>query len=231
MDISLEIITLDPIQQIFHDQPELIELFAKHDDERADVWSGEIDPTGEFSYVIYYEYDVMGKIARKLYFKYIPVIRYDYRTVVEKLESKAFSLSNLTTGVIYVYGENKVHQRTDESLLYDDWDEYECGIHSIKLFNVFIDKIRQEKIDRDNYDATITKQKQIKDDRDSWEIPRLRRIEIPTYGEHLENARKSFLKYLKNQTISSQPIPEGTDIKCGLVRKSESIIKQNGEAE
>jgi hypothetical protein len=151
---------MDKIQQLFLQQPELVELLAKHGDRRSYTWSGEVDPTGTFSFIITYEFSPYSwdKITKKMYFKYLPVIEQDYRSVMIELRDKAYELTSCgCDGVHCVYEESKVVDkngvlRTEDSLLHSDRERYGTGIHSWNLFQKFIEQLKEEQVRLDNLD-------------------------------------------------------------------------------
>jgi len=154
---------MDPIQTLFSEHNELVELFARHGDQLSHEWSGEVDPTGKFSYVITYKYWGYSPITKVMYFKYLPVIEQNYRIVMMQHRDESYELTPQSNdGVTFVYGQSKVYNeqgelRSEDSLLYHDRDVYATGILSWGLFEKLVQQIRDERVELDNADPVYDK--------------------------------------------------------------------------
>jgi hypothetical protein len=162
----------DPIQQLFSQQPELVELFVKHRDRRTtDTWSGEIDKTGTFSFIITYSCSSIWKVTLKIYFKYLPVINANSLRTVCDLNEHAYKISeseseSIYDGNIYVYDHEESKDddkyngynmlKTEEELLHSERVGRRVRILSWDLFQNMFQRIRDERAEIVSQPESVT---------------------------------------------------------------------------
>jgi len=110
----------DPVQKLFLEKPELIELCAKYEYQGVEEWSGKADATGDVSFTITFKYSTIFKerklTARNIY-KYVPIIAKDYFITLCKLNSKNH-VSSAPHLLILVYDENESGDVIDREQMY-----------------------------------------------------------------------------------------------------------------